>query len=182
MPGHAEGSCSGTSVFRPSADDSDSCSLYSSACTESSWRSSASLSHTLRLPDLHRPQWLGPFISLWRLLTRATQRRSLRFVPIKPPSSMNFRRTNGTVRGPAPSGSAISTSMPRRMASRDGVVTLSNPTHVDINADRAYVVIPANYTFRQKGKPVSEAGSIITLTLQRSQAGWRITGWSWAKH
>ena len=64
----------------------------------------------------------------------------------------------------------------------DGVVTLSNPTHVDINADRAYVVIPANYTFRQKGKPVSEAGSIITLTLQRSQEGWRITGWSWAKH
>ncbi|MGZ6338626.1 MAG: hypothetical protein ACXWSL_21860 [Bdellovibrionota bacterium] len=64
----------------------------------------------------------------------------------------------------------------------DGVVTLSNPSHVDITADRAYVVIPANYTFKQKGKPISEAGSIITLTLQKSPAGWRITGWSWAKH
>ena len=64
----------------------------------------------------------------------------------------------------------------------DGVVTLSNPRHVDITADRAYVVIPANYTFKQKGKPVSEVGSIITLTLQKSQSGWRITGWSWAKH
>jgi hypothetical protein len=64
----------------------------------------------------------------------------------------------------------------------DGVVTLSNPSHVDITADRAYVVIPANYTFKQKGKPISEAGSIITLTLQKSPGGWRITGWSWAKH
>ena len=50
----------------------------------------------------------------------------------------------------------------------DGVVTLSNPSHVDITADRAYVVIPANYTFKQKGKPVSEVGSIITLALQKS--------------
>ena len=64
----------------------------------------------------------------------------------------------------------------------DGVVTLKKPRHVDITADRAYVVIPANYTFKQKGKSVSESGSIITLTLQKSEAGWRITGWSWAKH
>lgn len=36
--------------------------------------------------------------------------------------------------------------------------------------------IPANYTFRQKGKPVSEVGSVRTLTLQKSQTAWRITG------
>ena len=64
----------------------------------------------------------------------------------------------------------------------DGLVTLGHPSHVDITADRAYVVMPANYTFKQKGKPVSEVGSILTLTLQESKAGWRITGWSWAKH
>ena len=64
----------------------------------------------------------------------------------------------------------------------DGIVTLGNPRHVDITADRAYVVVPANYTFKQKGKPVVETGSIITLAMQKSQAGWRITGWSWAKH
>jgi len=63
-----------------------------------------------------------------------------------------------------------------------GVVTLSNPSHVDITSDRAYVVIPANYTFKQKEKPVSELGSIITLTLQESPTGWRNTGWSRAKH
>ena len=64
----------------------------------------------------------------------------------------------------------------------DGVVTLSNASHVDITADRAYVVMPANYTFKQKGKTVNEAGSIITLTLQKSGTGWHITGWAWAKH
>jgi len=64
----------------------------------------------------------------------------------------------------------------------EGVVALGSPSHVDVTADRAYVVIPANYAFKQKGKPVSEVGSIITLTLQKIPAGWRITGWAWAKH
>ena len=64
----------------------------------------------------------------------------------------------------------------------DGVVTLSNPTHVDVTGDRAYMVIPANYSFKIKGKPVSEIGSVITLALQKGPAGWRITGWAWAKH
>ena len=39
--------------------------------------------------------------------------------------------------------------------------TLSKASHVDIDCDYAQVVIPANYTFQQKGKPVSEVGSII---------------------
>ncbi|MGH9547139.1 MAG: hypothetical protein ACRD23_18180 [Terriglobales bacterium] len=64
----------------------------------------------------------------------------------------------------------------------DGVVTLKKASHVDISSDYAYVVVPANYTFKQKGKPVSEAGSIITLSLKKGPDGWRITGWAWAKH
>jgi hypothetical protein len=64
----------------------------------------------------------------------------------------------------------------------DGIVTLSKPRHVDITADRAYVVVPANYAFKQKGKLVKEIGSMLTLTLQKGEAGWHITGWAWAKH
>jgi ketosteroid isomerase-like protein len=64
----------------------------------------------------------------------------------------------------------------------DPVVTAHDPWHVDITADRAYVVMPVNYTLKQKGKPVTEVGSVITLTLQKFQSGWRITGWAWAKH
>jgi ketosteroid isomerase-like protein len=62
------------------------------------------------------------------------------------------------------------------------VVTLGKPSHVDITGDRAYVVTPASYTLTQKGKQVSEVGSTMTLTLKKTSSGWRINGWSWAKH
>ena len=64
----------------------------------------------------------------------------------------------------------------------DGIVTLSTPRHVDIAADRAYVVAPASYTFKRKGKVVKEIDSMLTLALQKGRAGWRITGWAWAKN
>lgn len=64
----------------------------------------------------------------------------------------------------------------------DGIVTLSNPQHVDITSDRAYVVVPANYTFKKTGKLVEEVGSMLTLALRKGEAGWHITGWAWAKH
>jgi hypothetical protein len=64
----------------------------------------------------------------------------------------------------------------------DGVVTLGKPRHIDINGDRAYVVAPANYTFKKKGKLVKEIGSMFTFALQKTEAGWRITGWAWSKN
>jgi ketosteroid isomerase-like protein len=64
----------------------------------------------------------------------------------------------------------------------DAVATLGKPKHVDITGDRAYVVVPANYTYKQNGKRVTESGSILTVALQKSAAGWRMTGWAWAKH
>jgi len=63
----------------------------------------------------------------------------------------------------------------------DGKVTLGAPRHVDITADRAYVVVPANYAYKQKGKPAKETGSTLTIALQKSGAGWRVTGWAWTK-
>ena len=64
----------------------------------------------------------------------------------------------------------------------DGVVTLGAPRHVDVTADRAYVVIPANYKFKQNGKAVQETGSTLTIALQKNGDAWRMTGWAWAKH
>src|SRR5262249_44275607 len=64
----------------------------------------------------------------------------------------------------------------------DAVVMLRAPLHVDVNGDRAYVVVPANYSYKQKGKLNKETGSILTVALQKGEAGWRITGWSWSKH
>ncbi len=64
----------------------------------------------------------------------------------------------------------------------DGIVTLGKPRHVDISGDRAYVVFPANYTFKKNGKPMKETGSIFTFALQKGAGGWRIVGWAWSKH
>jgi len=63
----------------------------------------------------------------------------------------------------------------------DGIVTLGNPRHVDITGDRAYVVVPANFTYKQKGKPAKETGSMLTISLQKTSVGWRMTGWAWTK-
>src|SRR5262249_51448929 len=65
----------------------------------------------------------------------------------------------------------------------DPMVKLGKPKHVDITGgDRAYAVFPATYTYKQHGKRVTESGSIMTVALQKGAAGWRITGWAWAKH
>ena len=63
----------------------------------------------------------------------------------------------------------------------DAVVALGTPRHVDVAADRAYVVVPTNYTFKVKGTPDKETGSTLTIALQKSGAAWRITGWAWTK-
>ena len=71
---------------------------------------------------------------------------------------------------------------PKKNGITEGIVTLGAPAHVDVTADHAYVVVPANYTFKQNGKPKKETGSTITLSLQKGSSGWLITGWAWAKH
>lgn len=63
----------------------------------------------------------------------------------------------------------------------DGRVTLSKPLHVDVTGDRAYIVIPAAYEFKQNGKPVAEHASIITVALHKIAGEWRINGWTWSK-
>jgi hypothetical protein len=64
----------------------------------------------------------------------------------------------------------------------DGVVRLGTPWHVDVTGNRAYVVAPATYTYKQHGAPVTESGSVFTVALHKTVAGWRITGWAWAQH
>jgi hypothetical protein len=63
----------------------------------------------------------------------------------------------------------------------DGRVTLGQPLHVDVSADRAYIVVPVSYEYKQNGKPVRESDSILTVALHRSAGAWRIDGWAWSK-
>jgi len=64
----------------------------------------------------------------------------------------------------------------------DGHVTLGKPSHIDVVGNHAYVVGPANYAYNEKNKSVTEAGSILTIVLQKNTSGWHIIGWAWAKH
>jgi len=62
-------------------------------------------------------------------------------------------------------------------------VTLAKPKHVDLTGERAYVVMPATYTYKESGKKVTESGSTMTVALQKSASGsWLITSWAWSKH
>ena len=63
----------------------------------------------------------------------------------------------------------------------DGKVTIGKPRHVDIAGDRAYVVVPASYAYKLKGKPMKETGSMLTIALQKGASGWLMTGWTWTK-
>lgn len=62
------------------------------------------------------------------------------------------------------------------------VVRIGIPRHVDVIGDHAYTVIPATYTYKKNGKPMSEAGATFTVALQKEAEGWKITAWTWSKH
>lgn len=62
----------------------------------------------------------------------------------------------------------------------NGMVNLSDPKHVDITGDRAYVVVPASFAYQANGKPMKENGSMMTLVLQKNASGWRIIAWTWS--
>jgi len=62
----------------------------------------------------------------------------------------------------------------------DGKVTLGKPRHVNVSGDRAYVVVPATFTYKLKGKATKQAGSLLTVALQKGANGWRMTGWAWS--
>jgi ketosteroid isomerase-like protein len=68
----------------------------------------------------------------------------------------------------------------KKTQTTEAVVTMGRPRHLDVMGDRAYVVLPTGYTYKVAGKPMQSTGCVWTLALQKTGAGWRITGWAWA--
>jgi hypothetical protein len=62
----------------------------------------------------------------------------------------------------------------------DMIITLGHPRHVEVAAGRAYVVVPANYTIKVRGKLVHKTNSIVTFALEKGATEWHLTGWAWA--
>ena len=60
----------------------------------------------------------------------------------------------------------------------DPMVTLSAATRIERSGDSAYVVVPAVYTFKQRGASMREAAQ-MTFVLKKGTSGWLIHGWTW---
>jgi ketosteroid isomerase-like protein len=64
----------------------------------------------------------------------------------------------------------------------DADAKIGAPWSVDVEGDRAYAVAPASYTYKQHGKVMKELHAVFTAAFRKTDTGWRITAWSWAKH
>jgi ketosteroid isomerase-like protein len=60
----------------------------------------------------------------------------------------------------------------------DPAVTISAATREETTGDQAYVVVPAVYTFKEKGVAMREAAQ-FTFVLKKGAGGWLIHGWTW---
>lgn len=60
----------------------------------------------------------------------------------------------------------------------DQMVTISTPARTETSADSAYVIVPAVYTYKEKGVAMREAAQ-MTFALKKGSSGWLINGWTW---
>lgn len=60
----------------------------------------------------------------------------------------------------------------------DGGVSVGDPQVVTTEGDRGYAVVPAVYTFKEKGVAMREPAT-ITFALLKTAKGWQIAGWTW---
>jgi hypothetical protein len=60
----------------------------------------------------------------------------------------------------------------------DLAVTISAPTREETSGDHAYVVVPAVYTFKERGVAMREPAQFV-FVLRKGAGGWRIHGWAW---
>jgi len=58
------------------------------------------------------------------------------------------------------------------------LVTISAPTRVESSGDSAYVIVPAVYSYKEKGVAMRETAQ-MTFVLKKGTSGWLIHGWTW---
>lgn len=66
----------------------------------------------------------------------------------------------------------------RKNGMTDEKVTLRPATRTETSGTDAYVVVPAVYSFKQKGVAMVENAN-MTFTLKKGPSGWLIHGWTW---
>jgi hypothetical protein len=66
----------------------------------------------------------------------------------------------------------------KRRGHTDQSVKLGESSREEVTGDRAYVVVPATFTFKEKGAAMAEQAQ-MAFALARGASGWKISGWSW---
>ncbi len=66
----------------------------------------------------------------------------------------------------------------RKRGITDQAVTIGAPTREETSGDHAYVVVPAVYTFKERGVVMREPAQFV-FALKRGAGGWLIHGWAW---
>jgi hypothetical protein len=74
--------------------------------------------------------------------------------------------------------SAALDSFSKKAGMTEQMVTISAPTRTESSGDSAYVVVPAVYTYKEKGVAMREAAQ-MTFALKKGASGWLIHGWTW---
>ena len=69
----------------------------------------------------------------------------------------------------------------KQHSASDHFVRLGEPLHNNVTGNSAYVVVPANMTFKVHGRQITQTGAILTVALHKLADGWRITAWAWTK-
>jgi len=57
-------------------------------------------------------------------------------------------------------------------------VAIGAPTREVVSGERAYVIVPSTYTFKQKGATLRETAQ-MTFVLAKEGSGWKIAAWTW---
>jgi len=66
----------------------------------------------------------------------------------------------------------------KKNAITEPLVTIGAATRIEKNGDQGYVVVPAVYTFKQRGTAMRETAQ-MTFVLRKGATGWLIHGWTW---
>jgi ketosteroid isomerase-like protein len=61
----------------------------------------------------------------------------------------------------------------------DGIVKYGAPTRMEVEGEFAYVILPTEYLYKERGKPMDEKGQ-ITAVLHKEAGAWKIRGWTWS--
>lgn len=57
-------------------------------------------------------------------------------------------------------------------------VAIRAATREVVRGDMAYVIVPATFTFTERGAAMREAAQ-LTFVLKKQAAGWKIAAWTW---